>query len=190
MKVDLALSGPEGIEKMSHRRYDIVFLDQMMPGMDGISTLEAMHARYDMRGVSAIALTADAVSGAKDYYLSRGFDDYLSKPVKSDALEKMLIKHLPKGLLLKEEDIRRITEAEEKRKAERDDLDIIVVVNSDSEALKTAKTKLEGIYKGTYVTDPEKAGKFMKRHDVKYVMMSRELFEKTTEEVDHEKEDR
>lgn len=199
IKVDTALSGPEGIDMMDRRRYDLVFLDQMMPGMDGISTLEAMHAKYDMRGVSAIALTADAVSGAREFYLSKGFDDYLSKPVKSETLEKMLIKHLPPALLLKEEDIRRITDAEEKRKAERDRLDTIVVVNGDSEALKTAKTRLEGVYKGTYVTDTEKAEKFLKRHDAKYVMLSRDIFEKnsrtctedvmTTEEDDHEKED-
>ncbi|MBQ7583943.1 MAG: response regulator, partial [Lachnospiraceae bacterium] len=176
IKVDTALSGPEGIDMMDSRRYDLVFLDQMMPGMDGINTLQIMRSKYDMRGVSVIALTADAVAGAREFYLEKGFDDYLSKPVKSEALEKMLIKHLPSRLLLTPEDIERISRAEEQRRLERDRLDTIVVVNSDSEALKAAKGKLNGIYKGTFVTDLVKAGKFLEKHDAEYVMMSRSLF--------------
>ena len=177
IKVDTALSGPEGIEMMDRRRYDLIFLDQMMPGMDGISTLDIMRSKYDMRGISAIALTADAVAGAKEFYLEKGFDDYLSKPVKSEALEKMLIKHLPPALLLTKEDIDRITEANERRTGGNETAGLIVVADSDGDALKTVRSKLDGIYRGTYVTDLTKAGKFLKKHDVRYVMMSRELFE-------------
>ena len=91
----------------------------MMPGMDGVTTLEIMHSKYDMRGVSVIALTADAVVGAKEYYLSKGFDGYLSKPVKSEELEKALINFLPKNLLLSKDEIERIATKDDERKIEK-----------------------------------------------------------------------
>ena len=177
IKTDLALSGPEGIERMEHKRYDIVFLDQMMPQMDGITTLKEMHSRFDMRGVSVIALTADAVAGAKEYYLENGFDDYLSKPVNSDALEDTLKKHLPKTLILSREDIDRITEAEErKRTQELQPTASMVVIDPDTEALKDIKEKTAGLCKGTFVTDTEKASKYLKTHNADYVLIKKDLF--------------
>ncbi len=178
IKVDVALSGAEGIEKMENRRYNIVFLDQMMPGMDGVETLTTMRSRFDMRGVSVIALTADAVVGAREYYLEKGFDDYLSKPVKSETLEDMLMKHLPPRLLLTPEDVARINAAEEQRKLERENLRSVVVVDSDSDALKDARTRLDGAYKGVYVTDTDKAERFLQKHDADYVMINREIYRK------------
>ena len=178
MRVDTAVSGPDGIEKMEGRRYDIVFLDQMMPGMDGITTLKNMRARFDMRGVSVIALTADAVAGAREFYLDKGFDDYISKPVKADDLENILKKHLPQGLLLTQEDIARISEAEQKEREQKAELKSLLVINPDSEALKEVKEKTDGIFKGTFVTDTAKAEKFLQKHDVEYVLVAKEIYMK------------
>lgn len=179
MRVDVALSGAEGLERMEHRRYDIVFLDQMMPGMDGVTTLKNMRMKFDMRGVSVIALTADAVAGAREYYLGQGFDDYISKPVKTDHLEQVLKDHLPKALLMTEEDIARIAAADKKKNeetAEAEDLSRIVVVDPDSEALRQIKEKTDGVFRGTYVTDLQKAGKYLEKHDAEYVVVARDIY--------------
>ena len=178
IRTDLAISGPECIKKLSKRRYDIVFLDQMMPGMDGITTLNKLRAEYDMRGVSVIALTADAVAGAREYYLENGFDDYISKPVKADALENILLEHLPKNFLLSQEDVERITRAEEKTRQEKISLQSMLVIDPDKDVLKNIKEKTEGIYKGTFVTDMEKAARYLEKHDADYVMVNKEIFMK------------
>jgi CheY-like chemotaxis protein/HPt (histidine-containing phosphotransfer) domain-containing protein len=93
---DKASSGAEAIEKLKSGKYDIVLLDHMMPQMDGIETLQkAKEEELIPTGCSVIALTANAVVGAREMYLEAGFDDYLSKPVEVAALEKTLKKYLP-----------------------------------------------------------------------------------------------
>ena len=81
--VDTALSGEEALKLVSEKSYDMIFLDHLMPGMDGPETLKHMMDMEDNLSIEApvIALTANAVSGAKDQYLKAGFRDYLSKPV-------------------------------------------------------------------------------------------------------------
>ncbi len=107
VKLDTALGGIEGIEKIRGKRYDIIFLDHMMPDKDGIEVL------HDFKGIGGelnkdtrcICLTANAAPGAKDMYLSEGFDDYMTKPIDGDKLESRLIKYLPKDkIILKSED--------------------------------------------------------------------------------------
>ena len=68
-----------------------------MPEMDGIETLEKIKASriIDIQGTPIIALTANAVSGAREMYLNAVFDDYLTKPIRYDKLEKMILKYLP-----------------------------------------------------------------------------------------------
>ncbi|MCR4946015.1 MAG: response regulator, partial [Lachnospiraceae bacterium] len=104
VKTDLAMSGDEGLRKAAEKRYDIIFLDHMMPGKDGIQTLHELKAMKDgpNRNTPVICLTANAISGARDYYLSEGFDDYLSKPVDHSKLEDMLIEHLPDDAVMPE----------------------------------------------------------------------------------------
>ncbi len=93
---DLASSGAAAIEMIREHDYEIVFMDHMMPRMDGIETLERLKAEGLAReGMSMIALTANAVSGAREYYLKAGFDDYLSKPIETAQLESMLKQYLP-----------------------------------------------------------------------------------------------
>ncbi|MBR4719537.1 MAG: response regulator [Lachnospiraceae bacterium] len=182
IKVSTALSGSAALDLMENKRFDIILLDQMMPGMNGIDTLTAMRSRFDMRGVSVIALTADAVSGAREFYLDAGFSDYLSKPVKASDLEKALLKHIPKRLLLDKNEIERIVKAEEQKKEEQKtrELKPLIIVNPDSAALKAAKAETEGLYKSTLVTDVDKARKYLEKHDVEYIMVSKELFLENT----------
>ena len=106
VQVIKALSGKECLEKIEKEHYDIVFLDHMMPGMDGIETLERAKKLAGSRCKNSpfIALTANAIAGVRDMFLNKGFDDYLSKPVDSKALEKMLIRYLPKDKILNADD--------------------------------------------------------------------------------------
>ena len=95
---DEAVSGYEAIDLMSVHHYDIVFLDHMMPKMDGIETLKILKEKNLIpEGCVIIALTANAVSGAREKYISVGFDDYLSKPIEVAQLEKKLAAWLPKS---------------------------------------------------------------------------------------------
>ena len=96
MLVDKAESGKKCLEMLTDNKYDIVFLDHMMPEMDGIETLEEIDKRnlIDRGRTSVIALTANAISGARETYLESGFDDYLPKPVLPKNLYSMIIKYI------------------------------------------------------------------------------------------------
>ena len=95
VRVDTALSGKEAISLAKDKHYDIIFIDHMMPDMDGIETLDRLNADTDISSTVCIALTANAVSGAREMYLAAGFADYLSKPVDGRRLEEMIRKYLP-----------------------------------------------------------------------------------------------
>ena len=92
-------SGAETIELMRQEKFDIVFLDHMMPNMDGIETLKVLKDEDLLGGAVVIALTANAVVGAEAQYLSAGFDGYLSKPITVNDIEKTLKKYLPSGVI-------------------------------------------------------------------------------------------
>ncbi len=101
ISVDTAGSAQESYEKYAKTDYDLVFMDYMMPEVDGI---EAMHHLKESdkaknRHVPIIVLTADASSDKKEMFLSEGFDDYLLKPVDSRVMESILMKHLPARLI-------------------------------------------------------------------------------------------
>ena len=104
--VDMASSGEECLEKYKENHYDIVFLDHMMPQMDGIETFVELQKtdRYNEEKTPIIILTANAIQGADKEYLSVGFSDYMSKPVQAQELEKILIKYLPKDKVMLKED--------------------------------------------------------------------------------------
>ena len=97
VKLDEAESGTECLALTEKKKYDVIFLDHRMPGMDGVETLVSL--RMQMHGKNSetpvVCLTANAVSGAREWYLARGFNDYLTKPVDGGQLEAMLIKYLP-----------------------------------------------------------------------------------------------
>lgn len=97
---DLAESGEECLSLAAKNHYHIIFLDHMMPGMDGVETLKRLREEnlLPMETV-VIALTANAVSGAREEYLAAGFDDYLSKPIDTEQLESMIAKYLPEQMV-------------------------------------------------------------------------------------------
>lgn len=93
---DTADSGLSCISMVEQNTYDIIFLDHMMPGMDGIETLQQLRSKHLIApDAVVIALTANAISGARDMYLEAGFTDYLSKPIEVNRLEHKLEKYLP-----------------------------------------------------------------------------------------------
>ncbi len=98
INIDTAESGDQAIGLASVNVYDIIFMDQRMPGMDGLTAMREI--KKDEEGINkntpVICLTADAVSGAKERYIADGFNDYLTKPIDSSALEAMVFKYLPK----------------------------------------------------------------------------------------------
>lgn len=99
VKIDLAVSGDEGLTLAYDKKYDLIFLDHMMPGKDGIETLNELHSRLKGPNLDTptICLTANAISGAREQYIEAGFDDYLTKPIDSEKLEQLMIKYLPEN---------------------------------------------------------------------------------------------
>ncbi|WP_051204945.1 response regulator [Butyrivibrio sp. VCD2006] len=98
---DTANSGDEALLLMRDKKYDMIFLDHMMPEKDGIMTLQEMKQEKDNPNLNTptVCLTANAISGARETYISAGFDDYLTKPIDPDRLENMLMKYLPDDLV-------------------------------------------------------------------------------------------
>ena len=101
IKIDVARGGKECLDMLANNKYHLLMLDHMMPGMNGLSTIRRIRANGFDDNMPIVALTANAVSGAKDTYLDYGFSDYLSKPITSAALESALYRLLPKSMLIK-----------------------------------------------------------------------------------------
>jgi PAS domain S-box-containing protein len=104
-KVDIALSGAMAIELVKQYEYDIVFMDHMMPEMDGIEATAAIReweTEQEKQGITRIAvpiiaLTANVVSGMKEMFIEKGFNDFLAKPIDISKLDEMLDRWIPKG---------------------------------------------------------------------------------------------
>ncbi|MBQ9442050.1 MAG: response regulator [Selenomonadaceae bacterium] len=97
IQVDTAISGMECLRKIAETQYDLILLDQMMPSLDGIQTMKIAREMENNLSKDApiIALTANAISGAREMLIGEGFDDYLSKPIDVHAMEEMLMNYLP-----------------------------------------------------------------------------------------------
>ena len=103
IQVNLADRGAKALELIQNNTYDLVLLDHMMPGMDGVETLE--HIRHyeeekkqtnvNYKELPVVVLTANAIYGAKEMYISKGFQDYLVKPIDIAELEKVLRTYIP-----------------------------------------------------------------------------------------------
>ena len=100
MQIYEAESGKECLELLKQQTFDIVFLDHMMPGLDGVETLKIIKEEKLCEGVPIIMLTANAIMGDREKYLSYGFDEFLSKPIMLDKLEQMIISFLPEEMVL------------------------------------------------------------------------------------------
>jgi CheY-like chemotaxis protein len=101
-QVVLATSGKECLCYLEENRVDFIFLDYMMPEMDGIDTLKNIRALHEKTGekVPVVALTANAVSGAREMFLSAGFDEYISKPIELEKFERVLRELLDKDKII------------------------------------------------------------------------------------------
>lgn len=97
--VTTAESGEECLEKIKYDKYNVVLLDHMMPGMDGLETVAKI--RQTQPDLPVYALTANATAGGEEFYKSKGFDGYLAKPIDSVALERAIMKHLPEEMMMK-----------------------------------------------------------------------------------------
>ena len=90
MEVSTADSGAEAVKMCKEQTYDIVFMDHMMPGMDGVETMKRI--RYDAgkhhRDFPIVALTANALSTAREMFIAEGFDGFISKPIELAELER------------------------------------------------------------------------------------------------------
>jgi CheY-like chemotaxis protein/nitrogen-specific signal transduction histidine kinase len=96
ISADTALSGEKSIEKCSITDYQIIFMDHMMPGMNGVDTMhrirELRNGHY--RSIPIVALTANAVSGAREMFMGEGFDEFISKPIELNSMTRLLRKML------------------------------------------------------------------------------------------------
>jgi len=101
VRVETVTKGIEAIKMCNRKKYDLILLDHMMPEMDGIEVMS--HIKEDDNGANkdtpVIILTANAISGCKEEYLSLGFTDYLSKPINPVKFEEMVENYLPKELI-------------------------------------------------------------------------------------------
>ena len=101
---DLAESGEDAMEMVRKKHYDLIFMDHMMPEMDGIETLKKMkEERIIDKNTPVIALTANAIAGAREMYMEKGFWDYLSKPIAPEEMEEVIAWYLPEGSYTYEE---------------------------------------------------------------------------------------
>lgn len=94
--VDTAISGPEALEKIKRNKYDIIFIDHLMPGMDGLELkvlIDGMEGNPNSN-TPLVMQTANAVVGAKEEYERLGFTDYIAKPIKEEELRKLIRKYI------------------------------------------------------------------------------------------------
>ena len=118
IQIFTAESGYECLHLVTKHKYDIIFLDHRMPGIDGIETLQKMkELPHNLnQETPVISLTANAVSGARTEYIQAGFQDYLTKPINSTALENMIIKYLPKDKVIISKEAKEAEQAREDKK--------------------------------------------------------------------------
>jgi CheY-like chemotaxis protein len=102
IKADIAMSGLEAIEKAKQTAYHLIFMDHMMPEMDGLETTRRIRSLGGWYKSSPIvALSANAVSGAKELFFENEMNDFLSKPIDANELNRVLAKWLPPDMVSK-----------------------------------------------------------------------------------------
>lgn len=126
--VDTAMKGEDALSLLEANTYHLVMLDHMMPGMDGVELLQEIRKRGLCEGVPIIVITANAVAGSREQYLSEGFDDFISKPIIAARFTAMLRKYLPEELIVEGDGgaaEKSVTEAEKKEKSFLEQLDFL-----------------------------------------------------------------
>ena len=114
IQIDTAGGGKEALAMCNDKKYDLIFMDHMMPGMDGVETMKAL--QKDKKALNhetpVVILTANAIVGCKDLYLKEGFADYISKPVDVMKLDRILRTYLDPSLISEEKETEEISQAE------------------------------------------------------------------------------
>lgn len=97
IKVSMASGGQEALDKLDSMEYDCVFLDHMMPEMDGVETLHKIRQKPGsyFQALSVIAFTANAIGGAREMFMEEGFTDFIAKPIELSVLERVLRRYIP-----------------------------------------------------------------------------------------------
>lgn len=106
IKVFVATSGRECLEKLDNSRYDMIFMDHMMPEMDGVETAHKIRAKAGsyFQNVPIVALTANAIGGAREMFLEEGFQEYVAKPIEMSHMERVLRKYIPEEKIIRMDD--------------------------------------------------------------------------------------
>ena len=100
MILDTADSGKEAVRKFKDNDYDLIFMDHMMPEMDGVEAMKKIREAASDLGKTAIvvALTANAVSGAREMFIREGFDGFIAKPINIADFERVMLRVLPESM--------------------------------------------------------------------------------------------
>ena len=178
LQIDTAMSGQQCLNMVRQKSYDVIFMDHMMPGMDGVQTLEQMNAMPDSpnKDTPVIMLTANALTGMREEYLKLGFRDYLAKPIQGNRLEKLLIKYLPseKVSMQKEETAQPKNQQTAAKSA--DDLIQILVVDDDTMSLYLAEKFLkEQGYDVKKAVSGAEALKYLQQNTVQLILLDMEM---------------
>lgn len=123
MQIDTAMSGKEAIDKISTVKYDLVFMDHMMPELDGVETthiIRRFHPEYD--DVPIIALTANVIEGTKEMFIQEGMNDFVPKPIEIRSIVSKLHNWLPMEKQIRA-DLKSLGEETEQVQIEIEDLD-------------------------------------------------------------------
>ncbi len=140
MKVTTAESGRKALELCGKEDFDLIFLDHMMPEMDGVETLKQLRSiQKTDKNLTVIAFTANAVSGAREMFLQEGFDEFISKPIETLELERILKKMLPRSSVEFVED----TYVEEKKEGGTETMETEKERESETETVLPQKDMME-----------------------------------------------
>ncbi|MDR0527326.1 MAG: response regulator [Spirochaetaceae bacterium] len=148
---DTAADGYKALQMLEEKNYDLVFMDHMMPGLDGIETTELIrNSNNENKNVPVVALTANAISGMREILVNSGLNDYITKPIESFELNKILLRWLPSDkIILKNDEINAET-SDMENQIDLTGLNVIDEIN-----IKEALSRLSGnkkIYKEMLVS--------------------------------------
>ena len=171
--VDTCLSGQEALEAVKRIDYDIIFMDHMMPEMDGIETTDAIRAWEQEKFVSAphapipiVALTANAITGMKAIFLEKGFNDFLAKPIDISKLDEILLRWIPKDKIVKnDKQLANSNEQVEEKK-------IVLLVDESRENLKAGISVLEQKFSVLTAPSAEKMAILLEKNKPDLILMS------------------
>ena len=172
IRITTALSGTDCIDILKNEKFDVILLDQMMPGLSGTKTLEIIREDHLAEGTPIIALTADAIVGARESYIKEGFTDYLSKPVMYPDLESVLLKYMDERLLQPDapKEAGAATASSSDDSGDPAENGVILVINDSPEKLRTIKEMIGSRYKGVYVRDEASARKYLSKHQADLIL--------------------